>query len=59
MPLVNVMVNNKAYTRSIGPEKCEAQRSGFPGGAGGAHRKLGHIRAQGRATKKIGATRCR
>jgi hypothetical protein len=44
MPLVNVMVNSKAYTRSIGPEKCEAQRSGFP---------------PGRATKKIGAMRCR
>jgi hypothetical protein len=24
MPLVNVMVNSKAYTRSIGPEKCAA-----------------------------------
>lgn len=32
MPLVNVMVNSRAYTRSIGQEKCEAQRSGFPSG---------------------------
>jgi hypothetical protein len=44
MPLVNVMVNSKAYTQSIGPEKCAAQRSGFP---------------SGRATKKTEATQCR
>ena len=43
MPLVNVMVNSGAYTRSIGQEKCEAKRSGFP---------------FGRATKKTGTTPC-
>lgn len=44
MPLVNVMVNSRAYTWSIGQEKCAAKRSGFP---------------SGRATPKTEAMPCR
>ncbi len=59
MPLVNVMVNGRAYTWSIGQEKCEVKRSGFPSGAGGAHQQIGRVRARGRATPKTEAVLCR